>query len=296
MKIGKFNLPLVGLVLLSLLLSGCATRNPDQAIGPRRNPATVTSTGILKVHFIDVGQGDAILVQTPAGQNLLVDAGENDYGDVVVKYLVSQGVKDLDIVVGTHTHSDHIGGLDKVIRRFPVQAVYMPKVTQNTQSFQDVLAAVKSQGLKVTTAQAGVMIPLAGVDCRVLAPVAASYEELNDYSAVIRLAYGSQSFLLTGDASSVSEDQMLNSGVNLQSTVLKVGHHGSYSSSGSSFLAAVAPQFAVISLAADNDYGYPHRVTLNRLAEAGIKIYRTDQNGTIVFSTDGNSMQVSTAR
>ncbi|MCX5780275.1 MAG: MBL fold metallo-hydrolase [Firmicutes bacterium] len=296
MKIGKFNLPLVGLILLSLLLSGCATRNPEQAIGPRINPATITSTGILKVHFIDVGQGDAILVQTPAGQNLLVDAGENDYGDVVVKYLISQGVKDLDIVVGTHTHSDHIGGLDKVIRSFPVQAVYMPKVTQNTQSFQDVLAAVKNRGLKVTTAQAGVMIPLAGLDCRVLAPVAASYEELNDYSAVIRLAYGSQSFLLTGDASSVSEDQLLNSGVNLQSTVLKVGHHGSYSSSGSSFLAAVAPQFAVISLAAGNDYGYPHKVTLDRLAEAGIKIYRTDQNGTIVFSTDGNSMQVSTAR
>ncbi|MDD3365512.1 MAG: ComEC/Rec2 family competence protein, partial [Syntrophomonas sp.] len=227
---------------------------------------------------------------------MLVDAGENDYGDVVVNYLISQGVKELDIVVGTHPHSDHIGGLDTVINRFPVKSIYMPKATNTTESFRDVLSAVKNKGLKISTAKAGVVLPLDGIDCRFVAPVKDSYEELNNYSGVIRLEYGSQSFLLAGDAGTESEAQILSSGVNIKSTVLKVGHHGSYSSSSSKFLKAAAPQYAVIMVGKNNQYGHPHPQTLTRLSNAGIKVFRTDQVGTIVFTTDGKDIQVSQRR
>jgi beta-lactamase superfamily II metal-dependent hydrolase len=290
LKITKFSLPIIIVFILSLLVSGCASLNP-QLSNPIQTPLT-TPTNLLKVHFIDVGQGDAILIQTPAGQNMLVDGGENACGDAMVNYLISQGVKDLNIVVGTHPHADHIGGLDTVINHFPVKYIYLPKVTHTTKSFRDLLDAVSKKGLKISTAQAGVVLPLDGINCRFLAPVKDYYEELNNYSGVIRLEYGSHSFLLTGDAETESESQMLSLGVNLKSTVLKVGHHGSYSSTSSNFIKAAAPQYAVIMLGKDNQYGHPHTQTLSRLNNAGIKIYRTDQNGTIVFTTDGKDMQV----
>ncbi|MEQ8237378.1 MAG: ComEC/Rec2 family competence protein [Syntrophomonadaceae bacterium] len=282
-------------MLILVLAAGCGPRADTSSVQPAE-PTSPAAAPELKVHFIDVGQGDAILVETPAGQRMLVDAGENVYGDLVVSYLLAQGVKELDVVVGTHTHSDHIGGLDTVMARFPVKTIYMPRVTQNTKSFEDVLKAVKRQGLTVVTARAGVVIPLQGLDCRILSPRADRYDELNDYSAVIRLQYGSQSFLLTGDARSIPENQMLDAGENLQATVLKVAHHGSYSSSSARFLQAVQPAYGIISLGKDNDYGYPHDSTMARLARAGIKIYRTDQSGTIVINTDGSSLQVKTER
>ena len=172
----------------------------------------------------------------------------------------------------------------------------MPKATNNTESFRDVLTAVKNKGLKISTAKAGVVLPLEGVDCRFVAPVKDSYEDLNDYSGVIRLDYGSQSFLLTGDAGTESEAQMLSSGIAIKSTVLKVGHHGSSTSTSTKFLKAVAPQYAVIMVGRDNPYNHPHNQTLTKLTEAGIKIYRTDQNGTIVFTTDGKDMQINHGR
>ena len=300
------SLCLIIFFLFSLFISGCTARNSVQPVNSPAGQAQEQAQNItlpsgspgnmLKVHFIDVGQGDAILVQTPTGQNMLIDAGENDQGDVVVNYLVSQGVKDLDIVVGTHPHSDHIGGLDTVINYFPVKNIYMPKVTQNTKTFLDVLTAAKNKGLQITTAKAGVVVPLDGVICRFIAPLQDSYEDLNNYSAVIKLEYGSQSFLFTGDAETVSETQILGSGADLKSTVLKVGHHGSSTSTGTAFLKAVTPQYAVIMVGRDNSYGHPHAQTLSRLGKAGVTIYRTDQNGTIVFSTDGKDMQLSKER
>jgi len=283
------------IMLLVLLAAGCSPPSGTSAVQPVETVSPAPAPE-LKVHFIDVGQGDAILVETPSGQKMLVDAGENVYGTQVVDYLLAQGVQELDVVVGTHTHSDHIGGLDAVIARFPVQAIYMPRVTQNTKSFEDVLKAVQRRGLTIFTARAGVVIPLQGVDCRILSPRADRYDELNDYSVVIRLQYGSQSFLLTGDARSIPENQMLNAGEELKATVLKVAHHGSYSSSSTWFLDAVQPVYGIISLGKDNDYGYPHASTMAKLAKAGIKIYRTDLNGTIVVNTDGSSLQVKTER
>ena len=296
MKNNKFCFAIIIMFILSFLVSGCANPASNRAAHEVQNPSPAETAGLLKIHFIDVGQGDAILVQTPAGQNMLVDAGENSQGDVMINYLLSQGVNRLDIVVGTHPHSDHIGGLDTVINRLPVKSIYMPKATNNTESFRDVLTAVKNQGLKISTAKAGVDLPLDGLNCRFIAPVKDTYEKLNNYSAVIRLDYGSQSFLLTGDAEAESEAQMLSSGIALKSTVLKVGHHGSSTSTSTKFLKAVAPQYAIIMLGRDNPYNHPHAQTLTKLNKAGVKIYRTDQNGTIVFTTDGKDMQISQGR
>lgn len=282
------------LAAITLTLSGCSAPGSGTPLGA--GPARVQLPGQLKVHFIDVGQGDAILIQTPTGQNMLVDGGDNAYGDKVVGYLESQGVHDLDAVVATHTHADHIGGIDTVVDHFPVGAVYMPQISQNTRSFRDVLTAVQKKGLKITPAKAGVTVPLDGVECRLLAPVKDYYEELNDYSVVLRLVYGRQAFLLTGDAGTIPENHMLATGEDLQATVLKVGHHGSYASSSTRFLDAVGASYGVIMLGKDNDYGYPHESALQRLNRTGMRIYRTDRDGSIVFSTDGQDMQVTTER
>ncbi|MEN6460153.1 MAG: ComEC/Rec2 family competence protein, partial [Syntrophomonas sp.] len=266
----------------------------EKSSGNEEQAVSTATGGQLKVHFIDVGQGDAILVQAPEGENMLIDAGDNDYGSQVVDYLHSQGVKNLDIVVGTHPHADHIGGMDTVINSFPVNNIYLPRMTHSSRSFEDVLMAVKSKGLKIKTARAGIIIPLKGVQSTFIAPVGEKYEDLNNYSAVIKLNYGLKSFLLTGDAEHESENEMIASGVDLKATVLKVGHHGSTSSTGYKFLKAAAPEYAIIMVGRDNPYGHPHQETLNRLSDAGIKILRTDQNGTIVISTDGKNINIKT--
>ncbi len=289
----KFMKIWVLLLLVVWSAPGCSANLTSQVPDTGSEPPPVKP---LRVHFIDVGQGDAILIQTPAGQNVLVDAGENVFGDKVIDYLEAQGVDELAAVVGTHTHSDHIGGMDAVIDHFRVKAVYLPAITQNTKSFRDVLTAVQRKGLKITTARAGVALPLDAVECWILAPVKDYYEELNDYSVVMRLAYGSQVFLLTGDAGSVPERDLLASGANLKATVLKVGHHGSYASSSTEFLKAVGASHGVILLGKDNDYGYPHQSALQRFGRTGMQLYRTDLNGTIVFSTDGQILDITTER
>lgn len=294
------------ILAICLFVAGCSMRGSTPSANPTSfqtqsqeqssSQPEPAAGNILKVHFIDVGQGDAILIQTPSGQNMLIDAGENDQGNKVVNYLAGQGVKDLAVVIGTHPHSDHIGGLDTVINHFPIGSLYMPKVTQTTKTFQDVLDAAKSNGLTISRAKAGVVLPLEGVRCQILAPLNDTYEDLNNYSAVIKLEYGSQSFLFCGDAGTESETQMLSSGALLKCTVLKVGHHGSSSSTSSKFLKAASPQWAVIMVGAGNSYGHPHTETLSKLSRAGVTVYRTDLNGTIVFSTDGQNMQITKGR
>jgi len=255
----------------------------------------ISEDGEITVHFIDVGQADSILVITPGNRVMLVDAGNNSDGELVTEYLANQGINRIDVVVGTHPHEDHIGGLDTVIENFDIGKIYMPKAVTATKTFEDVLKSVKNKGLKVNTAEAGVDI---GLDPQLtsvfLAPNSGGYEDLNNYSAVIKLTYGSTSFLLSGDAEDLSEEEMLQKGYDLKADVLKVGHHGSSSSTTEEFLSEVDPEFAVIMAGKGNEYGHPHKEVMERLEKRGIKVFRTDQNGTIIAKSDGNKIEFNT--
>ncbi len=239
----------------------------------------------LSVHYIDVGQADSCLVCLPGGKTMLIDAGNNSDGDNVVGYLQSQGVKHIDFLIGTHPHSDHIGGLDDVIKFFDIGKFYMPRVVHTTQTFEDVLDAADAKGLTINTAKDGVRIYSDGETAiDITAPCKDTYESLNNYSAVILLKYKDASFVFTGDAETESENEIT---ADIKADVLKVGHHGSSTSSSERFLNRVKPSFAVISCGTDNSYGHPHRETLDKLQRMGVTLYRTDINGTVICRTDG---------
>lgn len=259
--------------------------------GTEELESVVEST--LKVHFLDVGQADSILIQT--GEHfMLIDAGNNNDAEFVVKYLKGLGVTKLDYVVGTHPHEDHIGGLDIVIDTFEVGKVLMPKVTHTTKTFEDVLLAIKNKGLKITAPTPGSTLEIGEAKAEVLAPNSTSYEDLNNYSLVLRLIHGENAFLFTGDAEAVSEKEILQEEFTIVSDVLKVGHHGSSTSTTTAFLEEVKPDYAIISVGKDNSYGHPHQETLDNLIKQGIKIYRTDKQGTITITSDGQTLKFET--
>lgn len=261
--------------------------SPDE---PADEDKSTTPSGQMKVHIINVGQGDSILIQFHNGQTMLIDAGPDDS---VLSYLNQQGIKKINYLVATHPHADHIGGMAAVIRTFDIEKVYMPRVSHTSKTYENVLLAIKSKGLRISSAKAGVTIlDQNGLKANFVAPCSSSYDNLNNYSAVIKIRHGNTSFLLTGDAEAESEQQMLSS--NLKADVLKVGHHGSNSSTTSSFIKAVSPKYAVISCGAGNQYGHPHQEVLSRLSSAGVKIYRTDTNGTVIFTSDGKTLTVKT--
>jgi competence protein ComEC len=273
-----------------------SNQTADEPDAPSNEPSDedkpITPSGLMKVHFINVGQGDSILVQFHNGQTMLIDAGPDDS---VVSYLNQQGIKKINYLVATHPHADHIGGMAAVIRAFDIEKIYMPRVSHTSQTYENVLLAVKAKGLKISSSKAGVTIlNQNGLKANFIAPCSSSYDNLNNYSAVIKIQHGNTSFLLTGDAESESEQQMLASGASLKADVLKVGHHGSSSSTTQAFLTSVSPKYAVISCGAGNQYGHPHQETLSKLASAGVKTYRTDTNGTVNFTSDGKTLTVKT--
>lgn len=284
LRLKQFILPII--VLSLLVLSGCSK------IETAPLKSSTVPKGILQVHFLDVGQADSALIISSSGESILIDGGNNDDGPEVVSYLKSYGVKELSAIVATHPHEDHIGGLDSVLQSIPTKSVYMPNASAKSKTFEDFIAAVNSSGAKKVQAKAGVSLNTSDITGLFLAPNNNSYEELNNYSAVLKVTYGKVSFLFEGDAEDISEAEMLQNGQNLKSTVLKVGHHGSQSSTTDGFLKAVSPKYAIISVGADNDYGHPTPVTLDRLAKAGVEVYRTDQSGTIVVTTDGESVEI----
>ena len=213
----------------------------------------------------------------------------------LVAYLNRQEIKKIDYLVATHPHEDHIGGMDNVIQGFNIGSIYMPRVTTTTKSFEDVVDSIKAKGLKITPGKAGMTILNEdGLEISFLAPGGTFYEDLNNWSIVTRIQFGNTSFLFTGDAEDLSENEMRRAGANLQADVLKVAHHGSYSSTSVDFLRAVAPRYAVITVAADNDYGHPHQITLNKLVNFGVEVFRTDEKGTVIISSDGNNLLIST--
>ena len=222
---------------------------------PKENIASISNdkkvvNGNLKVHFIDVGQADSILVQQ-GNSSMLIDAGNNGDAQTIKSYLDNQGIKALDVVIGTHVHEDHIGSMDYIINSFKVGKVYFPKQTSTTNTFKDFVSAVKNKGLKLTAPSVGSTFKIGDATVTILAPNGTGYDDPNDYSIVVKVVFGNTSFLLTGDAEADSESQMLSKGLDLSATVLKVGHHGSKSSTGQSFLDKVNPKYAVKEIAMD---------------------------------------------
>ena len=248
----------------------------------------------LEVHYIDVGQADSIFIELPNGEDMLIDAGNNDDGDDVVRYISNLGYSSIDYIVGTHPHEDHIGGMDNVVNSFNIKNIYMPKASSNTQTFEDLLLAIKNKGIAVSTAKAGVSI-LDSPDLKItlLAPNSSQYKDLNNYSVVLKLIYRNTSFLFMGDAEEISENEIMD---DVDVDVLKAGHHGSSSSTSTTFLHRVSPIYAIISAGEGNTYGHPAQGTLEKLNAAGVEIYRTDLNGTITISTDGDGYDIKTKK
>lgn len=249
-------------------------------------------TGELIIHFLDVGQADSILLELPNNEIMLIDAGNNSDGRKVVSYLRDKGIDTIDYLIGTHPHADHIGGLDDVIDNFEIGRIYLPQVIHTSKTFEDVLLAVQRKGKKITPARAGVSI-LNESELKIyfLSPIKNDYDDLNHYSAVIKVDFLNKSFLFTGDAEIPNEEEMIEKyGSSLKSHVLKVGHHGSNTSTSEEFIEKVVPDYAVISVGKDNSYGHPSALVIQRLQNHGVKIYRTDLQGTIIARSDGQQI------
>jgi len=277
-------------LLLFLILVGLAAYFGYQYSGPAQLASSANPPD-FRVTFLDVGQADAALIECQ-GVNWLIDAGNNADAAGVVNTLHGLGIRQLDGVVGTHPHEDHIGGLDTVINNFNIGQVFLPQVSTTTRTYEDMLNAIQGQGLQASAPAAGHVFKLGQAEVTWLGPKSSNYDEINDYSLVMRLVYNDWSFLFTGDAGFIPEKEMLAAGYPLQSTVLKVSHHGSTSATSDQFLKAVAPRYAVISVAKDNDYGHPHAETLAKLNAAGINILRTDLKGAITFTVEGTELNV----
>ncbi|MGE5586297.1 MAG: ComEC/Rec2 family competence protein [Bacillota bacterium] len=253
--------------------------------------------GQLAVHFIDVGQGDSVLILAPSGKTMLIDGGPADASERLVAYLKAQKVSRIDVLVATHPHADHIGGLVEVLRTFPVDLVVDSGKVHTTATYERFLTLIDQKNIRFRLGRAGDGIDLGpGLAARILHPTEPLPENMNDCSVVVRLEYGKVSFLFTGDAQRDAENAMLKSGAHLRAAVLKVAHHGSGTSSSPWFLKAVKPGVAVILVGAGNSYGHPHRTTLLNLADYTDRVYRTDVDGDVVVTTDGTTFRVDTAR
>lgn len=252
-------------------------------------------SSIMEVHFIDVGQADCILIES-AGEYMLVDAGNNGDAKTIIDYLESERVSTLKYVVGTHPHEDHIGSLDTVINNFDVETVILPPKEHTSKTFEDVLDAIESNSLEITLPNVGDIYEIGDAAFTVLAPMDdKDYgDELNNWSIGIKLINGNTSFVMCGDAEEEAEEDIINSGIDISANVLKLNHHGSNTSSSEKFLNSVNPEYAVICCETGNSYGHPHKETIEKLIQYGIKTFRIDEQGTIVAISDGETVTWST--
>lgn len=254
-------------------------------------PTTLSTTpGSMEVHYMDVDQGDATLLVCD-GETLLIDAGENPYGEEVVDYLRSKGVEKLDYVIGTHPHSDHIGGLDTVIKNFDCETIFLTDYTQDTRTYQEVLEAVEDENCELMNPKVGDTYRLGSAEWIFIAPNREDYESMNDASIGLVIQNGEHRFFFAGDAEREAEPDILENGINIEADVYKVTHHGSRTSSMEELVEAIDPQYAVISCGEENEYGHPHAAPLNLLRSMGVQVFRTDEQGTIICTSDGETLK-----
>ena len=269
------------LLIISISLMNIQGLNVSASVEPPKK---------LVVHFLDVGQADSILIQLPDEKVSLIDAGNAPDAATIIKYIKALGIKKLDYVIGTHPHEDHIGGMAEVVKAFDIGEIYMPKAISTTKTFENLLLTIKSKKLTISEPKAGTDIIASGdIKYSILAPTVATYKELNDYSIMTKLIYKNNAFLFTGDAEKVSEDLIIKAKYNLKADVLKVGHHGSTTSTSPAFAQAVSPKYSIISVGKDNSYNHPDNIIISRLKTYG-EVHRTDLEGTIVVTSDGNKL------
>lgn len=239
----------------------------------------------MEVHFIDVGQGDATLIKC-GGRAMLIDAGDDSKGTAIQNYLQKQGVKKLDYLVLTHPDSDHIGGAPVIITKFDIDKVFVSNFEKDNRTYEKVIQALDYKGLKYITPEVGAAYALGTASIRILGP-GKSYQNPNDSSVALIVQNGSNRFLFTGDAEEAAEQDILKNNEDIKADVYQVGHHGSKTSTSEAFFEAVSPACAVISCAEGNSYGHPSAQTLNTFRMNGVKVYRTDEEGTIIAVSDG---------
>ncbi len=276
------------LICLCLLVVGCA--NPFVESNDKTSISTFNGD-TLRVNYIDVGQGDSIFIQLPNNETMLIDAGEAYESDSVINYLNNLGIKKIDYVVGTHPHTDHIGGLEEVINTFDIGSIYMPRASSTSKTYLDLLTAISNKGLKVKTAKSEVVVlDDDNLKLEFIAPNSDNYSELNNYSAVLKLTYLDNTFLFMGDAETLSENEVT---CDVEADVIKVGHHGSDSSSGIEFVKKVSPEYAIIMVGEGNSYNHPYQSIIDRYENVGAKVLRTDLDGNIVCDSDGKEVSCS---
>jgi len=306
---------LIALVLATLIVSGCvkkesnetpiattapastATKQQDMPESETSSspsiatppPTTKKIAGELKISYLDVGQGDSIYMILPNGETVLIDAGESKNSASIIKHIKGSNKGTLNYVIATHPHADHIGGMAAVINAFNVKNVYMPDKVHTTRTFEDLIDTIEEKGLSFGIAKAGeVLFDYGNLKAEFIAPVRSNYTNLNNYSAVIMLTYNNRRFLFMGDAEKEVEAEIITTGCDISADVLKVGHHGSNTSSSKGFIEKVKPKYAIISCGTGNSYGHPAASTLATLS--GIDIYRTDEKGTIIVVCDGTNI------
>ena len=295
----KYAVAVIGLMLIGGAMLP-ETKNPKTATPDTTNrestnlestnrESTKPEASNLEVHFIDVGQGDATLIKAD-GQAMLIDAGENDKGTAVQLYLQKQGVDKLDYLVLTHPDADHIGGADVIITKFDIGTVFMADFEKaGNQTYEDVINALAYKGLQYVTPEAGSEYTLGNAVFTIVAPNR-TYNDSNNSSIALVLTNGGHRFLFTGDCEEEAETDILENGLDIDCDIYKVGHHGSSTSSSEEFLKAVTPDYGIISCAEENSYGHPHAETLNKLRSMGVQIFRTDEQGSIVVTSDGTQL------